>query len=109
MKKMEKTAGEKPGKDDAIRKDNEASAEKIDIKTDAAKEKSLKDTNPNSSSSIKNEKEIKKIEPLPDPKNKEINDSQPTESEKGSGLRSSAEGQNSNSPLPTDDDGIIVL
>ncbi len=107
MKKMEKTAGEKTGKDMAIRKDNEASAEKIVVPDNPPKESNEKKSEKRETDAeIKNES-IKK-EPRSETQ-KEKSTTQTKTTEKGKGLKSAVEGRNADSPLPTDDDGAIVL
>ncbi len=110
MKKMEKTAGEKPGKEAAIRKDNEDAAEKIDIKTDAVNgglKKDNHDRQPDQKPETEKNKEIKSASENVN-ENKIKNKPEPNDS-KGSGLKSSVEGENRDNPLATDDDGTIVL
>ena len=84
---MEKTAGEKTGKDMAIRKDNEASAEKIVVPDNPPKES--------------NEKKSEKRETDAEIKNESTKKEPRSETQK--------EKRNADSPLPTDDDGAIVL
>jgi len=107
MKKMEKTAGEKTGKDMAIRKDNEASAEKIVVPDNPPKE-----SNEKKSEKRETDAEIKNESTKKEPRSetqKEKSTTQTTTTEKGKGLKSAVEGRNADSPLPTDDDGAIVL
>ncbi len=107
MKKMEKTAGEKPGIDAAIRKDSEASAEKI-VVPDPVKDTGKNKDGTNESEKEAEDKSNKKDSVYGDPQ-KNLNSTQVQSNEKGKGLKSSVEGNNNNSPLPTDDDGTIVL
>lgn len=107
---MEKTAGEKPGKEAAIRKDNEDAAEKIDIKTDAVNgglKKENTDRQPEEKPESEKNKQVKSTSEN-DNENKIKNKTEPNDI-KGSGLKSSVEGDNRDNPLPTDDDGTIVL
>ncbi len=107
MKKIEKTAGEKPGKDIAIRKDNEASAEKIVVPDNPpAKNNQKKSEKQLSDEDVKQENAQTEPRSL---KKKETPAMQPETIEKGKGLKSAVEGKNSDSPLPSDDDGNIVL
>jgi hypothetical protein len=106
MKKMEKTAGEKTGKDEAIRKDSEASAEKIVIPDPVTDGDKKKEKNAQSEKEAEDKLNQKKTESATPQKDSTSNQTPP---EKGKGLKSAVEGNNKNSPLPTDDDGTIVL
>jgi len=107
MKKMEKTAGEKPGKDAAIRKDSENSAEKI-VVPDPVKDEDKKKDGKGQPGKESQERAAKK-EPNSSTHQNNSTASQVPVEEKGKGLKSAVEGNNNNSPLPTDDDGKIVL
>lgn len=107
---MEKTAGEKPGKEAAIRKDNEEAAEKIDIKTDAVNGGLKKDHPDHKPKDKLKPTEEKQIKPTSEKGNEATKKTQPEKIEsKGAGLKSSVEGENPDSPLAKDDDGKIVL
>lgn len=108
MKKMEKTAGEKEGKDAAIRKDSETSAEKIVIPHTSLKGSEQKRADKSETDEHKIPDIIKKTAgPENDVKDKRGSQNVPTV--KGKGLKSAVEGKNSDPQLPTDDDGTIVL